>query len=327
MRATYQPWSLSIFKISATFIVSPQSTVNPSRRRDDSNIVFAVMSFVILLKLHVHNPGKTTATFLRSQRVSRRKCISLCGKMRSCMRRVRPGIRTLMSHAVTDALSDAVLLRSLDRAFRYDESSARGRRVTRGAGRRAPGACARGKFEVWRNAPCALGLARTAETLRVECERSCCGHGNGASASLPHRRSLSLTEPKAPIECTGPQRILWAMTALWVAYGLTFIHAVVVIGIPSTLWPPEYVVANQLVFELASAALIYFVSSGRYWARLIYAVWLGARTLNVIRKHACGLAEFLRVGAHDRRFLCLSVRGDVLVVHRARALMVRGAPG
>ena len=49
------------------------------------------------------------------------------------------------------------------------------------------------------------------------------------------------------------------------------------------LWPPEYVVVNQLVFELFCAALIYFMSSGRYSARLIYAVWLGARTMNVIR--------------------------------------------
>jgi hypothetical protein len=73
------------------------------------------------------------------------------------------------------------------------------------------------------------------------------------------------------------------MTALWVAYALTFIHAVIIIGIPSTLWPPGYVVVNQLVFQLVSAALLYFVSSGRYWARLIYAVWLGVRTMNVVR--------------------------------------------
>jgi hypothetical protein len=43
------------------------------------------------------------------------------------------------------------------------------------------------------------------------------------------------------------------------------------------------VIVNQLVFELVSAALICFVSSGRYWARLVYAVWLGVRTMNVIR--------------------------------------------
>ena len=80
-----------------------------------------------------------------------------------------------------------------------------------------------------------------------------------------------------------PRKIQWAITALWVAYALTFLHAIIAIGVPSTLWPPEYVVVNQLVFELVLAVLIYFVSSGRYWARLIYAVWLGVRTMNVIR--------------------------------------------
>lgn len=82
-----------------------------------------------------------------------------------------------------------------------------------------------------------------------------------------------------------PRRIQWAMIALWGAYALTFIHAVIV-GIHSTLWPPEYGVVNQLVFELVAAALIYFVSSGRYWARMIYAVWLGVRTMNVVRYFA-----------------------------------------
>jgi hypothetical protein len=75
------------------------------------------------------------------------------------------------------------------------------------------------------------------------------------------------------------------MTALWVAYALTFIHAVI-IEFHWKLWLPEYGVVNQLVFELVSAALIYLVSSGRYWARLIYAVWLGVRTLNVVRHFA-----------------------------------------
>jgi hypothetical protein len=65
-----------------------------------------------------------------------------------------------------------------------------------------------------------------------------------------------------PVPRVKPRRIHWAMTALWVAYALTFIHAVIIIGVPSTLWPVEYVVVNQLVFELVLAALIYFVSSG-----------------------------------------------------------------
>jgi hypothetical protein len=72
------------------------------------------------------------------------------------------------------------------------------------------------------------------------------------------------------------------MTALWVAYALTFIHAVI-IEIHWKFWPPEDGVVQQLIFELVAAALIYLVSRGRYWARLIYAVWLGVRTLNVVR--------------------------------------------
>jgi hypothetical protein len=80
-----------------------------------------------------------------------------------------------------------------------------------------------------------------------------------------------------------PRRVNWAVTALWVSYGLAFIHAVISIGDRWTLWPPEYVVLTQVVSELFNAALIYFVSSGRYWARLIYAVLLGVRTVNVIR--------------------------------------------
>jgi hypothetical protein len=95
--------------------------------------------------------------------------------------------------------------------------------------------------------------------------------------------------PQAPVASTKPTRrvkprsIQWAMTALWAAYALTLVHAAIIIGIPSTLWPPQYVVVNQLLIEIVSAALIYFVSRGRYWARLIYAVRLGVRTINVIR--------------------------------------------
>ena len=86
-----------------------------------------------------------------------------------------------------------------------------------------------------------------------------------------------------PVRRVKPRIIRRALTALWVAYALTFIHAVIIIGAPSTLWPPELVVISQFIFELVLAALIYFVSSGRYWARLIYAVWLGVRTMHVIR--------------------------------------------
>src|SRR6201999_748289 len=98
---------------------------------------------------------------------------------------------------------------------------------------------------------------------------------------MSNRNHNPYAPPQAPVANTmptpraRPRRIQWATTALWVAYALTFLHAAIVIGVPSTLWPPEHVVVNQLVFEFVLAVLIYFVSSGRYWARLIYAVWLG----------------------------------------------------
>lgn len=44
-------------------------------------------------------------------------------------------------------------------------------------------------------------------------------------------------------------------------------------------------------------------------------------------KHSCGLAQLPRVGAHDRRFFCLSVRSDVLAIHRARSPVVHRPPG
>jgi hypothetical protein len=47
-------------------------------------------------------------------------------------------------------------------------------------------------------------------------------------------------------------------------------------------WPPEPVVVAQFRDELLYPVLIYFVSRGRYWARLIYAVLLGVRTVRVI---------------------------------------------
>jgi hypothetical protein len=79
-----------------------------------------------------------------------------------------------------------------------------------------------------------------------------------------------------------PRAVQWAVTALWVSYGLTFVHAATIIGDRWRSWPLEHVVLNQLIFELFYAAIIYFVSSGRHWALLVYAVFLGARTVNVI---------------------------------------------
>jgi hypothetical protein len=73
------------------------------------------------------------------------------------------------------------------------------------------------------------------------------------------------------------------MTALWVAYGLSFVHSVIVIGERWLTWPPEFVALSQISSELFYVTLIYFVSRGWYWARLIYVVLLGVRTVNVIQ--------------------------------------------
>jgi hypothetical protein len=62
------------------------------------------------------------------------------------------------------------------------------------------------------------------------------------------------------------------MTALWVAYTLTFVHAIIIIGIPSALWPLEYVVVNQLVFELVLDTL-------GWWATPVFSASLNAASL------------------------------------------------
>jgi hypothetical protein len=53
-----------------------------------------------------------------------------------------------------------------------------------------------------------------------------------------------------------------------------------------TLSPPVHLLIGfgigQTLVLLLYVALIYFVSSGRYWARLIYAVLLGVETVQVI---------------------------------------------
>jgi hypothetical protein len=97
------------------------------------------------------------------------------------------------------------------------------------------------------------------------------------------------TPPNAPLgdeyrlPRVKPRTVALAVTALWVAYGITLTHAVIIIGDRWLSWPPEFVALNQIVFEVVCATLVYFVSRGRYWARLIYGVHLGVRTVNVIR--------------------------------------------
>jgi hypothetical protein len=80
-----------------------------------------------------------------------------------------------------------------------------------------------------------------------------------------------------------PPQIRWAVTALWLSYGLSLLHAAIVIGNRWLSWPPETVTLVQLASELFYAAIIYLVSSGRNWARLTYTVLLAVRTANVIR--------------------------------------------
>jgi hypothetical protein len=79
-----------------------------------------------------------------------------------------------------------------------------------------------------------------------------------------------------------PRRVKWAVAALWVSYGLSFMHAAIVIGDRWILWPPKRVVLIQLASELFYAAIIHFVSNGRNWARTIYTVLLCVRTVNVV---------------------------------------------
>jgi hypothetical protein len=76
------------------------------------------------------------------------------------------------------------------------------------------------------------------------------------------------------------------MVALWVAYLLSFAYAAIFVSarlISSPPVPVAPVVTWLALSRLSYAALIYFVSSGRYWARLIYAVLLGVHTVSVIR--------------------------------------------
>jgi hypothetical protein len=63
---------------------------------------------------------------------------------------------------------------------------------------------------------------------------------------------------------------VWAIAALWVAYGITLAYAIIVGGHLWLSWPPGLGVLNQVVFEVMCAVLIYFVSRGRYAVLVIY---------------------------------------------------------
>jgi hypothetical protein len=95
--------------------------------------------------------------------------------------------------------------------------------------------------------------------------------------------------PKAPVgdnprsSRVRPRSVTWAVTALWAAYAITLMHGISIIGHRLLSWPPEDVAISQISFEVLCAALIYGVARGWYWARLVYGVTLGVRTLNVIQ--------------------------------------------
>jgi hypothetical protein len=68
-----------------------------------------------------------------------------------------------------------------------------------------------------------------------------------------------------------------------VSYGLSLAHAGIIALLERWVWwPPDEVAVRTLLNYLFELALIYFVSAGGNWARLIYAVLLGVRTPNVI---------------------------------------------
>ena len=69
-----------------------------------------------------------------------------------------------------------------------------------------------------------------------------------------------------------PGMVKWALTALWLSYGLSFMHAAIVLQERLILWPPSRVVLSQLAQERFYAAMISFISSGRNQARIIYSV-------------------------------------------------------
>jgi hypothetical protein len=83
-----------------------------------------------------------------------------------------------------------------------------------------------------------------------------------------------------------PRTVVWATVALWVSFGLTFTSGAIAIKDDWLSLQPMFVVVSVTItlVLLLYAALIYFVSSGRYWARLILAVLLVVGTVSDILK-------------------------------------------
>jgi hypothetical protein len=69
-----------------------------------------------------------------------------------------------------------------------------------------------------------------------------------------------------------------------VSYVLTLVHSVINIGPKSWMpWPPTLMAIGVMSSIPLYLALFYFLSKGHYWARLVYAVVLGVRTVNFLR--------------------------------------------
>lgn len=80
-----------------------------------------------------------------------------------------------------------------------------------------------------------------------------------------------------------PRPVRRAVIALWVAYALIYLQQALDIGTdwrdwldPSAVWP-------MLLSALVYGVVIYRLSHGGYLARLLYAVALGARTVDTVR--------------------------------------------
>jgi hypothetical protein len=74
-----------------------------------------------------------------------------------------------------------------------------------------------------------------------------------------------------------------------VSYGLRLASAAILIGDRWISWPPERIVIEESLSEGGIAVQIYYVSGGRNWARLVYALLLGVRTVNAIYYTSPGL--------------------------------------
>jgi hypothetical protein len=106
-----------------------------------------------------------------------------------------------------------------------------------------------------------------------------------------------------------PRQVRWAVTALWVAYGLTFLHGLALVSFDWRFWLSQ---PNVLTFELFYLVLIAFITAGRFSAVLLYAVLLVLRTVNIVGSFALSWQaghwlECLTVGSFALQYLAMFV--------------------